>query len=31
MIRGTEGPDDADDAFDVLFRREFGPVTARRI
>src|ERR1700681_3391441 len=27
MIRGANGPDDADDAFDVLFRREFVSIT----
>jgi DNA-directed RNA polymerase specialized sigma24 family protein len=27
MIRGAEGPDDADDAFEVLFRREFVSIT----
>ena len=27
MTRGAESPDDADAAFDALFRREFGPIT----
>jgi RNA polymerase sigma factor (sigma-70 family) len=27
MKRGTESPEDADPAFDALFRREFGPIT----
>jgi len=27
MKRGAESPESADDAFDALFRREFGPIT----
>jgi RNA polymerase sigma factor (sigma-70 family) len=27
MKRRAEGPDNAEDAFDALFRREFGPIT----
>src|SRR5437870_12188450 len=27
MNRGAKSPDDADAAFDALFRREFGPIT----
>jgi DNA-directed RNA polymerase specialized sigma24 family protein len=27
MNRGAKSPDDADPAFDALFRREFGPIT----
>jgi hypothetical protein len=27
MKRGAESPDSAGDAFDALFRREFGPIT----